>query len=103
MMSQNSHSQSDTQTSKMCQVISNSDIKSPEQQCQPLSLHHYHCAATHCYCQHEYVIHLGFTSLVQLRDRLFQSFVGNSNSKFDLDLIPLIFKYKGSRAIRFKI
>ena len=30
---------------------------------------------SHCQC--EYVIHLGFTSLVQLRDRLFQSFVGN--------------------------
>ena len=29
------------------------------------------------WCQHEYVIHLGFTSLIQLKDRLFQSFVGN--------------------------
>ena len=32
----------------MCEVISNSDIKSPAQQRQPLSLHHYHCMATHC-------------------------------------------------------
>ena len=53
MMSQNSHSQSDAQTSKLCKVISNSDIKSPAQQCQPLSLHHYHCMATHCCHRHQ--------------------------------------------------
>ena len=52
-----------------------------------------------CWC--EYVIHLGFTSLVQLRDGLFQSFIGIQIAKIGLDLIPLIFK--GSRAIRYKI
>jgi len=35
--------------SKLRKVISNSDIKSPAQQHQPLSLHHHHhCVATHC-------------------------------------------------------
>ena len=52
MMSQNSHSQSDTQTLKLCEVILNSDIKSPAQH-QPLSLHHYHCTATHCCHRHQ--------------------------------------------------
>ena len=52
------------------------------------------------HCQCEYVIHLGFTGLVQLRDGLFHSFVRIQIAKFDLDLIPLIFKYKGSRAKR---
>ena len=36
---------------KCAEVISNSDIKLPAQQCQPLSLHHYHCMATHCHHQ----------------------------------------------------
>ena len=54
------------------------------------------------WCQREYVIHLGFTGLVQLRDGLFQSFIGIQIAKIGLDLIPLIFKYKGSRAIRYK-
>ena len=55
------------------------------------------------HCQHEYVIHLGFTGLVQKRDGLFQLFIGIQIAKIGLDLIPLIFKYKGSRAIRYKI
>ena len=39
-------------TLKMCKVISNSDIKLPAHQRQPLSLYHYHhCPATHCHCQ----------------------------------------------------
>ena len=37
----------------------------------------HHLVLQHIHCQHEYVIHLGFTSLVWLRDRPFQSFVGN--------------------------
>ena len=53
MMSQNSHSQSDAQTSKLREVISNSNIKLPAQQYQPLSLHHYHCMATHCCHRHQ--------------------------------------------------
>ena len=37
---------------KMCKVISNSDIKLPAHQCQPLSLYHYHHhMATYYHCQ----------------------------------------------------
>ena len=49
--SQNSHSQSDIQTLKIYEVISNSDIKPLAHQHQPLSSHHHHCMTTHYYHQ----------------------------------------------------